>query len=132
MAENGAGQPMATIGPEKERMAYESKRLDYDAKLQEMSESRRRDILIEALVDDIQAGRRSEPITIDNIAAAMAYQPWDAGQSKAGEAVREALTFAARAILLNVPAGAYRSVAIRKLLEARMDANAGISFRGRF
>lgn len=74
----------------------------------------------------------SEPFTLNNIDDAMGYQVWNEHQIEAGAIVREALTLAAKAILRSVPAGPYRTVAIRKLLEARMDANAAITFRGRF
>jgi hypothetical protein len=76
--------------------------------------------------------RLGEPFSLDNIDAAMAYHPWSGSQIEKGDIVREALTLAAKAILRHVPAGPYRTVAIRKLLEARMDANAAITFRGRF
>ena len=75
---------------------------------------------------------RSEPFSLHNIDAAMQYQPWTLAQADAGEVVREALTAAAKAILRSVPDGPFRSVALRNIIEARMNANAAISFRGRF
>jgi hypothetical protein len=74
----------------------------------------------------------SEPFTLDNIDAAMRYQPWNVDQMQAGEEVRDALTMAAKAILRRVPDGPFRSVALREIINARMNANAAISFRGRF
>lgn len=77
-------------------------------------------------------GPSGEEISLRNIDEAMRYQPWNEQQMEAGEIVRDALTAAAKAILRNVPAGRFRSTALHKVVEARMDANAGISFRGRF
>lgn len=45
-------------------------------------------------------------------------------------AVKEAITHAANVIIDNVPECADRTVAIRKLREARMDANAAIALNG--
>lgn len=77
-------------------------------------------------------GVLTERLTLGNIDDAMRYLPWAPDQSEAGEAVRDALTMAAKAILRHVPDGAFRSVALRNIIEARMNANAAISFRGRF
>lgn len=74
----------------------------------------------------------SEELTLDNIEAAMAYQPWHRGQQQQGEAVREALVMAAKAILRNVPRSPRRTLALQHLISARMDANCAISFAGRF
>jgi hypothetical protein len=74
----------------------------------------------------------SEDFTLHNIDDAMQYQPWTADQASDGDVVREALTAAAKAILRHVPAGRFRSVALRNIIDARMNANAAISFRGRF
>jgi hypothetical protein len=60
------------------------------------------------------------------------YQPWSDSQVARGKEVREALAQAVKVIVANVPASADRSVAIRKLREARMDCNAAISFDGRY
>ena len=81
---------------------------------------------------DMTTSPGPEPFTLANIDAAMTYQPWGPLETEAGEIVRESLTLAAKAILRHVPAGAFRSVALRAIIDARMNANAGISFRGRF
>ena len=78
------------------------------------------------------SSQRSEELTLANIDEAMRYQPWDGYQMDCGDQVREALTAAAKVILRLVPAGRFRSVALRHILDARMQANAAISFRGRF
>lgn len=74
----------------------------------------------------------SERITIDNIDDLMHFQPWTRDQIEAGNVVRETLTAAAKAILRSVPESPFRTVALRAILDARMNANAAISFRGRF
>lgn len=77
-------------------------------------------------------GHRSQELSLDNIDDAMHYQPWDGIQQDGGDQVREALTLAAKAILRNVPRSPRRTLALQHLISARMDANAAISFRGRF
>lgn len=58
------------------------------------------------------------------------YHKPDHAQEVAFKLVRDAFVAAAKVVLLNVPACADRSVTIRKLREARMDANAAIALRG--
>jgi len=58
------------------------------------------------------------------------YHPWDEAQREKGKKVREALASAVKVIVDNVPPCASRSVAIRKVFEARMDANAAITHHG--
>jgi hypothetical protein len=60
------------------------------------------------------------------------YQPWTSKMTEQGTAVREALITAVLVIIKNVPAGPDRTVAIRKLREARMDANSAITHGGRY
>lgn len=62
---------------------------------------------------------------------AFIYHPWDQEKITKGNAVRAALVGAVKAIIQNVPAGPDRTVAIRKIREARMDANSAISFGGK-
>lgn len=76
--------------------------------------------------------RPTEEITLNNADAAMAYQGWDEAQREAGEIVRESLTLALKSILRHVPRSPRRTLAVQHLISARMDANAAISFRGRF
>jgi len=75
---------------------------------------------------------KTEQVNLENLHDCFQYQPWDSEQTTIGTKVREALEAAARVILENVPPCADRTVAIRKLREARMDANSAISFKGRF
>lgn len=66
---------------------------------------------------------------IDDI---FAYHPWTIEQREAGEAVRKALADAFKVIVDYVPPSADRAVALRKLREARMDANSAITHKGRY
>jgi hypothetical protein len=68
----------------------------------------------------------------EELEAMFTYHEWNPVQRQAGIVVREALVAAAKAIVRNVPPGPDRSVAIRKLREARMDANSAITSGGRF
>lgn len=63
---------------------------------------------------------------------AFTYHPWDKAQEAAGNAVRQALAGAVKVIIANCPPGADRTVAIRKIREARMDANSAITHGGRY
>lgn len=60
------------------------------------------------------------------------YHQWDRQQQDAGQRVRNALAQAVREIVECVPPCETRTVAIRKLIEARMDCNASITFKGRY
>jgi len=84
-----------------------------------------------------QAGHQIGPlgdgqITLENVDEVFRFQKWDPGQIAAGDAVREALVMAAKAIIRNVPIGRARTAAINLLIDARMKANAAITWRGRF
>jgi hypothetical protein len=60
------------------------------------------------------------------------YHAWTIDKIEAGNQVRNALKAAAKAIIVNVPASADRSAALRKLREARMDANSAITHGGKY
>jgi len=60
------------------------------------------------------------------------YHPWNAEQIEKGNKVREALQAAFIAIITHVPPSADRSTALRKIREARMDANSAITHNGRY
>ena len=60
------------------------------------------------------------------------YHPWNEVQMAAGVAVRRALADAVKVIVTCVPAGPDRTVAIRKLREARMDCNSAITHEGKY
>ena len=74
----------------------------------------------------------TERITIDNVDDAFTYQSWDQEQQASGGAVRSALVAAAKVILQTVPESPLRTRALNNLVDARMLANAAITFRGRF
>ena len=69
-------------------------------------------------------------VTKDNVETIFTYQKPREDQLPKFDAVREALVVAAKAILDNCPACADTSAALRKLREARMDANAAIALDG--
>jgi len=77
-------------------------------------------------------GFRPHGLTLHNVDEAFRYQPWNERQSDAGAIVVDALIAAAKAILRNVPDCPDRSSALRKVREARMDANSAITHEGRF
>jgi hypothetical protein len=60
------------------------------------------------------------------------YHRWDEGKTAKGNVVRAALEQAYRAIVNNVPPCPTRTVALRKIVEARMDANAAITHEGKY
>ncbi len=63
---------------------------------------------------------------------AFEYHPWTEEQIAKGKEVREALATAVKVIVANVPPGPDRTVAIRKIREARMDANSAITHGGKY
>jgi hypothetical protein len=63
---------------------------------------------------------------------AFEYHPWDEEQVARGREVRDALATAVKVIVANVPPGPDRTVAIRKIREARMDANSAITHGGKY
>jgi hypothetical protein len=60
------------------------------------------------------------------------YHPWDASQIEKGSCVRQILAKAVKVIVAYVPPGPDRSTAIRKIREARMDANSAITHGGKY
>lgn len=60
------------------------------------------------------------------------YHAWDEEMKMRGDAVRAILQAAALTIITNVPPSADRAVALRKLREARMDANSAITHGGKY
>lgn len=72
------------------------------------------------------------PDVTDSIADAFDYHPWNESQNVQGRHVREALAKAVEVIVSNVPPCPDRSAAIRKLREARMDANSAITHSGKY
>lgn len=60
------------------------------------------------------------------------YHKWDDEKTKKGQEVRSALMEAVRIIVMCVPPCPDRTVAIRKLREARMDCNSAITHGGKY
>lgn len=71
-------------------------------------------------------------INTSNVEEAFNYQPWNDEQVKAGTAIRESLIVAAKMILEYVPETPLRTRALNALIDARMLANAAITFNGKF
>ena len=66
------------------------------------------------------------------IADAFQYHPWDAAKTAQGDHIRKALAEAVAVIVANAPPCPDRSAAIRKIREARMDANSAITHNGKY
>jgi len=60
------------------------------------------------------------------------YHKWTDDQVAAGKRIREALAAAVKIIIADVPPSPDRTVAIRKLRDARMDCNSAITHNGKY
>src|SRR4051812_25245999 len=60
------------------------------------------------------------------------YHEWNDAQAGAGREIRRALAEAVKLMIMLVPPCPDRSSAIRKLREARMDANSAITHNGKY
>lgn len=60
------------------------------------------------------------------------YHTWNADQQQRGKLIREALAGAVKEIIRLVPPCPDRTVAIRKIREARMDCNSAITHGGKY
>lgn len=63
---------------------------------------------------------------------AFEYHKWSDAQVDAGKRVRTILANAVKVIVEDVPPGPDRTVAIRKIREARMDCNSSITHGGKY
>ncbi len=81
---------------------------------------------------DISRATEVTPEVEDAVGDMFTYHNWTPEMIDRGYKVRQALASAVLVIVANVPPGPDRSVAIRKIREARMDANSAISFNGRW
>lgn len=81
---------------------------------------------------DFTRATQATPEIREAIHDAFQYHPWNDEQVKRGTAVRAALEHAVCEIVDLVPPGPDRSAAIRKIREARMDANSAITHGGRY
>ena len=71
-------------------------------------------------------------ISEEQIKQVMDYHPWGEHQIAKGNLVRESLGTALKIIIEHVPPCPDRTVAIRKIREARMDCNSAITHGGKF
>jgi hypothetical protein len=71
-----------------------------------------------------------EKVINDLVDDMFTYHSWSKDQVEKGNKVKEALAEACKVIYRNVPISSDRSSAIRKLREARMDANSAITHNG--
>jgi hypothetical protein len=63
---------------------------------------------------------------------AFEYHAWQPPQVEAGRIVRGVLATAVKMIVAHVPPSPDRTTAIRKIREARMDANSAITHGGKY
>lgn len=70
-------------------------------------------------------------INLENIEELFTYQPWNNDQTARGVAIRTALVEAGKVILRRSPRCPLRTRALNALFDARMLANAAISFEER-
>lgn len=75
---------------------------------------------------------RATDATDEEISELFDHQPWTASQTEAGKAVRMALGKAFQTIIRVVPPCPDRSTALRKIREARMDANSAVTHSGKY
>ncbi len=73
----------------------------------------------------------SQEVT-DGVRDMFEYHAWSEDQVGRGALVRNALMEAVRVIVATVPPCPDRTVAIRKIREARMDANSAITHNGKY
>ena len=72
------------------------------------------------------------PEVASSVDDAFEYHKWTPAQVEAGVRVRKVLAEAVKIIVQDVPPGPDRTVAIRKIREARMDANSAITHGGKY
>ena len=75
---------------------------------------------------------RSKSITPDELDDVFEYHKWDDNQIELGRRVRVVLSGAFAQIIENVPPCPDRTVALRKIREARMDCNSAITHNGKY
>jgi hypothetical protein len=81
---------------------------------------------------DFTRAAQLTPEVAEAIDNAFEYQEWTERKIAQGRAVRVALAEAVKVIVENVPPCLDRTTAIRKIREARMDANSAITHDGRW
>jgi|HubBroStandDraft_2_1064218.scaffolds.fasta_scaffold10684_2 hypothetical protein len=81
---------------------------------------------------DFMRAREMSPETARAIDEAFEFKTWSAAEIERGARIRTALADAVKAIIANAPPCPTRTIAIRKCMEARMDANSAITHNGRY
>lgn len=81
---------------------------------------------------DFTKAEKLTPEVEAEIDAAFTYARWDQDMVDRGTLVRVALANAVKVMVENVPPCPDRSTAIRKIREARMDANSAITHAGKY
>jgi uncharacterized membrane protein len=81
---------------------------------------------------DLNSATECTPAVAALVDDAFEYHAWKDPQIMAGAKVRSVLATAVKVIIENVPPGPDRTVAIRKLREARMDCNSAITHGGKY
>jgi hypothetical protein len=81
---------------------------------------------------DFTRARGLTPEVEAEIEDAFDYHKWTDEQTIAGSKIRTALADAVKAIVAGAPPCPDRSSAIRKIREARMDANSAITHAGKY
>jgi hypothetical protein len=81
---------------------------------------------------DITRATETTPEAKQIIEDMFQYHPWNEEQAAKGLKVRVALQLAFEAIIANVPPSPDRSAALRKIRDARMDANSAITHGGKY
>ena len=75
---------------------------------------------------------RATTISSDQLNDIFDYQEWNDDQKQKGTIVRNALKESFAQIIENVPPCPTRTIALRKIMEARMDCNAAITHNGKY
>lgn len=75
---------------------------------------------------------RGTDISDEEVADVFDYHTWNDEQIAAGKEVRKALGEAFQVVIRKVPPSPDRTVALRKIREARMDANSAITHGGKY
>lgn len=81
---------------------------------------------------DVNRATEVTPEVYETVTDMFEYHPWSVEQVEKGRLVREALAAAVRVIVANVPPSPDRTVAVRKIREARMDCNSAITHGGKY
>lgn len=75
---------------------------------------------------------RATTISQEDVDDVFEYHKWTDEQIAKGSLVRQALGYAFKLIVENVPPCPDRTVALRKIREARMDCNSALTHNGKY